>query len=86
MEVEQRYVIKFFTDEGMLGIEIISRLSKQYGENALSRMQVYFWISEIKRGRTDLNTIAGKLDADPTSRRESSPNPWALRLQRSVAI
>jgi hypothetical protein len=58
MEVEQRYVIKFFTDEGMPAAEIISLLRDHYGEDALSRTQISFWISEIKRGRTDLNNIA----------------------------
>jgi hypothetical protein len=80
MEVEQRHVIKFFTDEGMPAVEIISRLRDHYGEDALSRTQICFWINEIKRGKTDLNNIASpgreldeaiagviaaKLDADP---------------------
>jgi hypothetical protein len=80
MEVEQRHVIKFLSDEGMPGVQIVERLRQHYGEDALSRKQVYFWINEVKRGRTDLNTIAspgrgpdeslaaviaGKLDADP---------------------
>jgi hypothetical protein len=80
MEVEQLYIIKFFTDEGMPVVEIISRLGDHYKEDALSRRQIHFWINEIKRGRTDLNNIASpgrewdagltgviaaKLDADP---------------------
>jgi DNA-binding transcriptional ArsR family regulator len=80
MEVEQRYVIKFFTDEGTPRIQIISRLRDHYGEDALSQTQIYCWINEIKRGRTDSNNsasperepdeglagvIAAKLDADP---------------------
>jgi hypothetical protein len=80
MELEQRYVIKFFANEGMQGVQILSRLRDHDGTEALSRTQVYSWINEVKRGRTDLNTvasprkepdeglagvIAGKLDADP---------------------
>jgi hypothetical protein len=80
MEVEQQYVIKFFTDEGMRDVGVLSHLRDRYGKDALSRTQIYFWINEIKRGRTDLNNIAGagrepdeglagvipaKLDADP---------------------
>jgi hypothetical protein len=80
MEVEQRYVIKFFSDEITPGVQIVARLRQHYGEGAVSRTQMYFWINEVKRGRTDLNTIgsrereadegflaviAGKLDADP---------------------
>jgi hypothetical protein len=52
------YVINFFTDKGMPAVEITSRLRDHYGEDALSRTQIYFWINEIKRGRTDLNNIA----------------------------
>jgi hypothetical protein len=63
-----------------LGVEIVCRLKKQYGDHALSRTQVYFWINDAKWGRTDLSTIAspgrepdeglavfiaGKSDADP---------------------
>jgi hypothetical protein len=58
MEIEQRYVIKFFTDEGMPVVEIICRLRDHYGENTLSRTQIYFCINDIKRGRTDLSNIA----------------------------
>jgi histone-lysine N-methyltransferase SETMAR len=80
MEVEQRHVIKFFSDEGTPGVQIAERLRQHYREDALSRTQVCFWISEVKRRRTDLNTIASpgrepdkglaavtarKLDADP---------------------
>jgi hypothetical protein len=79
MKVEQSYVIKFFSDEGMPGAQIVKRLKQHYSEDALSRTQVYFWISEVERVRTDLNTIAspgrepdeslasfiaGKLDTD----------------------
>jgi hypothetical protein len=80
MEVEQHYVIKFFSNEGMPGVQTVSRLRGHCGGGALSRTQVYLWINEVKRGRTDLNTvaspgrepdeniaaaIAGKFDADP---------------------
>jgi hypothetical protein len=80
MELEQRYVIKFFADEGMQGVQILSRLRDHYGTEALSRTEVYYWINEVKRGKADLNivaspggepdeglaiVIAGKLDADP---------------------
>jgi hypothetical protein len=78
-DVEQCYVIKFFSDEGMPRVQIIARLRQHYGENTLSRTQVYFWTNEVKRGRANLNTIAsaerepnegltaviaGKLDVD----------------------
>jgi hypothetical protein len=80
MEVEQRYVITFFTDEDMPGVQIMPRLRDHYEKDALSRTQIYFWINEVKRGRADLNNIASpgrepdegiagviaaSLDADP---------------------
>jgi transposase len=80
MEGEQRHVIKFFSDEGMSGVQIVQHLRQHYREDALSQTQVYFWINKVKRGRADLNAIAspgrepresltaviaGKLDAEP---------------------
>jgi hypothetical protein len=41
VEVEQKYVINFFVEERMKGVEIIDRLNKHYGRNALQRTQVY---------------------------------------------
>jgi hypothetical protein len=35
MEVEQTYIIKFFVEEGAKGVEIIDRLNKDYGRDAL---------------------------------------------------
>jgi hypothetical protein len=57
MEVEQHSVIKFFSDEGMPGIQIVARLRQHYGEGALSRTQVYFWINEAKRGERILTLL-----------------------------
>jgi hypothetical protein len=39
--IEQRYVIKFFADEGCTGIGIHQRLKDHYGEGAMSRSEVY---------------------------------------------
>jgi hypothetical protein len=35
MGVEQRYAIKLFVEEGMKGVEIIDRLNRHYGRDAL---------------------------------------------------
>jgi hypothetical protein len=37
MEIEQHYVIKFFTDEGMKPPDILMRLHKHYDPRAFSR-------------------------------------------------
>jgi hypothetical protein len=42
MEVEQRYGIKFFMEEGMKEVEIIDTLTKYYYGDALQRMKVYY--------------------------------------------
>jgi hypothetical protein len=93
VEVEQRYIIKFFSDEGMPGVRIIGRLRQHYGEDALSRTQMYFWINEVKRGRTDLNTIASpgrepdeSLVAIITGKFDANPHFSARKLLQSLAI
>lgn len=43
--------------KGFNGKQIISELENVYGEDAYKRTQVYFWISEIKSGREDLNNL-----------------------------
>jgi hypothetical protein len=57
MEVEQRYVIKFFVEEGMKRAEIIDPLNKDYGRDALQRMQVHDSIKDLKSGSKDLPNI-----------------------------
>jgi hypothetical protein len=48
--IEQRYMIKFFSDEGCTGIEIHQRLKNHHGDSAMSRSEVYRWIRDIKGG------------------------------------
>jgi hypothetical protein len=50
MEVEQRYAIKFFTDEGMPGFEIISRL-RMFQAYSYRTMWVASWdaVEEVER-------------------------------------
>jgi hypothetical protein len=59
MQMGQRYVIKFFIDEGMKPFEILMRLHKHDGPRALSRSTLYLWIGEARRGRTYLSEIPG---------------------------
>ena len=53
--LEQRYCIKFLHFQGYPGNEIFEQLKEMYGDESLCKAQVYFWIGEIKRGRTDLS-------------------------------
>jgi hypothetical protein len=57
MEVEQRYAIKFFVEEGMKGVEIIDRLHKHYDTDALQQTQVNYWIKEAKSRTKDLSNM-----------------------------
>jgi hypothetical protein len=93
MKVEERYVIKFFTDEGMPAVEIISRLRDDYGDDALFQTQIYFWINEIKRGRTDLNKIASpgrelneSLAGVIAARVDANPHLSVRKLAQSLRI
>jgi hypothetical protein len=49
MEIEQRYVIKFFIDEGMKSFDILMCLHKHYDSHVFSRSTLYFWIDEARR-------------------------------------
>jgi hypothetical protein len=57
IEVGHRYVIKFFMEEVMKAVEIIDRLNKHYGWDALQRTQVYYWIKEVTSDRKDPSNI-----------------------------
>ena len=54
MDIEQRFVIKFLLRKNFKNEEIITELQTVYGDDVYSQSSIYFWISEIRRGRTDL--------------------------------
>jgi hypothetical protein len=41
----------------MKDVEIIHRLNKHYGRDALQRTQVHYWIAEVKSVKKDLSNI-----------------------------
>jgi histone-lysine N-methyltransferase SETMAR len=51
LKIQQRSVVRFLTLEGQTPKDIHPRLQNVYGQEALSRTQVYFWAAETKRGR-----------------------------------
>jgi hypothetical protein len=57
MSLEQRHFIKIHHDRGEKPLEILRKLREHYKENAPSRTAVYYWIKEIRLGRTDLHDI-----------------------------
>jgi hypothetical protein len=52
--LEQRYVIKFLEKKQNGPKEIHCNLKTIYGDGAMKRMQVYWWVSEVHRGREDV--------------------------------
>lgn len=53
--MEQRCFIKFMLIQKRTPYEIISELQHIYGDEALHKTQVYYWIGELKRGRMDMH-------------------------------
>jgi hypothetical protein len=93
MELEQRYVIKFLHDCGRHGAEIHSILMEQYGKDAYRKTAVYYWIKEVKQGRTDLRDkeAPGKpLDEDLAAviQRQHEEDPYlsARRIGKTVSV
>jgi hypothetical protein len=92
MEIEQWYVIKFFTDEGMPAVGIIYCLRNYYGEDALSNADL-FCINKRKCGRTDFNNIASP-GREPdegladiiAAKLDTNPHLSARRLAQSLRI
>ena len=49
--VAQRIIIKFLAKEGVKSSEILTKLLAQFGEETLSKTQVYEWSRKFKEGR-----------------------------------
>jgi hypothetical protein len=79
--IEQRYVVKFFMEEGVKGIGIIDRLNKHSGRDALQRVQVYYWIKEVKSRRKNLSNIP-----PPRKAPYEILNDWIGRELKSILI
>ena len=55
--MEQRYVIKYFHRKNTKTEDIVKELKDAYGNEALSRSRVFYWVKEIKLGQEDLNDL-----------------------------
>jgi hypothetical protein len=51
---EMRVVIRFLFAEGVKPVEIIRRMQAQYGDNCLSRSNIFEWIDPFEKGRTSV--------------------------------
>jgi hypothetical protein len=54
-KLEQRYIIKFFSDKGLFGIEIIRRLNEYYGEQNISLVIAWSLLGS-KRSNSETKT------------------------------
>ncbi|KYN34460.1 hypothetical protein ALC56_10947 [Trachymyrmex septentrionalis] len=55
--VAQRVIIKFLTKEGVKPCEILTRLKVQYGDDTLSKTQVFDWAKKFKSGRESVENL-----------------------------
>jgi hypothetical protein len=55
MELEQKIIIKFPTNEGLEARQILAKLQAHCGSRAYALRTVRFWIGEVRRGREDLH-------------------------------
>lgn len=53
-EICKRYVISYFHLKGFKPSEIKSELDPTLGDSSPSYSTIKFWVTELKRGRTDL--------------------------------
>jgi IS30 family transposase len=93
MSIEQRYVIKYWRDEQLSGKQIIEKLKEHYGADVPTSQDVYYWLHELKCGRTDLHNkppsgkkrieeLAGKV-ADEI---EKDPHASARQIARVLGV
>jgi hypothetical protein len=54
--VRQRIIVKILANGKVELTEILTRLRAQFGEETLSRTQVYDWSKSFKEGRTGVKT------------------------------
>jgi hypothetical protein len=55
--VAQRVIIKFLTNEKVKSAEVLMRFRAQFGDEMLSRTQVYGWSKSFTEGRTELGNV-----------------------------
>jgi hypothetical protein len=93
MEVEQRSVVKYLSDEDISLLEIVHLPREHYGDVALPLSQVYHWRRQMKLARTDLvNTMIPIRAPDETvttvfsNKIESVPHLSARKLAYSMVL
>jgi hypothetical protein len=63
--VAQRIIVKFVTNENVNPADILTRLNAHFGDETLSRTQMYDWSKSLKESRTEPNRrlliLQGKL-------------------------
>jgi hypothetical protein len=52
--LKQRHIVKFLFKEDNKPLNVSRRFENIYGDRAMKKTEVYFWIAEARRGREDL--------------------------------
>jgi transposase len=93
MDYDQRVIIRFLMNEGVLANEIFMRLRVQFGEDSYALGTVQFWMQEIKRGRQDLRDehrtgrpSLGNLDTQILSILEKEPFESARSIAHTLGV
>jgi hypothetical protein len=55
--VAQRIIVTFLTNENVKPADILKRLRAQFGDETLSRTQVYDWSKSFEEGRTEVENM-----------------------------
>jgi histone-lysine N-methyltransferase SETMAR len=91
--LEQRHVIRFLLKDHVPPALIPGRLSKVYGEDAMKKTQVFYWVAEIRGGREDLSDERrpGRppdvgIDTILAHRLEKDPHTTARKLALSLGV
>ncbi|KAG5326632.1 GVQW3 protein, partial [Pseudoatta argentina] len=56
--VAQRVIIKFLTKKGVKPCAILTGLKVQYGDDTLSKTQVFDWAKKFKSGRESVENVS----------------------------
>ena len=82
--VAQHIIIKFLLKEGTKSAEILRRLCAQFGEETLSKTQVYEWRKKIVAGREAVESKPTKGDRGQASL-QTTFLPYVTLLQKISA-
>jgi hypothetical protein len=72
---DQRVIVRFLSNDGIVADEIITRFQAQFGEHAYKLRTVRFWIGEVRFGSV-VKTSMTKFALEGLLSMMSMPNFW----------